>query len=282
MKNLFLKQSVFNFNAAIFAVVVTLMITACAVNPFTGKRTMALVGNDSLMASSATQYKQFLRENKVIKGTPEANMVANAGDRIKKAAEKWAASVGQSNFLKDYQWEFNLIESKEVNAWAMPGGKIVFYTGILPVTKTEAGIAVVMGHEIAHSLLNHGQQRMSAGLIQELGGAGLSVGLGLVGLSPTTQALAMTAYGVGSEIGGTLPFSRKHEFEADEYGLNLMAIAGYGPEEAVVFWERMSSLGGGAPPQFLSTHPSDANRIKNLQSLVPKAKQKAAEFGVKL
>jgi predicted Zn-dependent protease len=160
----------------------------------------------------------------------------------------------------------------------MPGGKIVVYTGILPVTQTEAGLAVVLGHEVCHALLNHGQQRMSAGVLQELGAAGLSIGTS--GLSPTTQSLAMAAYGVGTQLGATLPFSRGHESEADHYGLILMAIAGYNPDEAVPFWERMASMGGGGTPEFLSTHPSDSTRIRQLQGWTAEAKKKAAEFGV--
>jgi predicted Zn-dependent protease len=163
----------------------------------------------------------------------------------------------------------------------MPGGKIVFYTGILPVTQNEAGIAVVMGHEIAHALLNHGQQRMSAGLLQQLGAIGLSIGLGATGLSPETQGMFMAVYGIGSELGGTLPFSRHHENEADYLGLILMTIAGYNPEEAVFFWERMNALGGGASvPQFLSTHPSSDTRVRQLRGWVPEARRIANDIGI--
>jgi predicted Zn-dependent protease len=163
----------------------------------------------------------------------------------------------------------------------MPGGKIVVCTGILPITRTEEGLAVVLGHEIAHALLNHGQQRMSAGVLQELGAVGIALGGSMLGLSETTQSLAMTAYGIGSQLGGTLPFSRSHESEADHYGLILMAIAGYNPDAAVPFWERMAAMGGGGTPEFLSTHPSDTTRIRQLQGWTDGAKQKAAEFGVR-
>ena len=241
---------------------------------------MAFVGNSSLFPSSFAQYEQFITENNVVTGTPEADMVARVGARIADAAHKWLSAEGYAHYLDDYQWEYNLIQDDTVNAWCMPGGKIVFYTGILPVTQTEAGLAVVMGHEVSHALLNHGQQRMSAGLLQQLGAVGLSVGMGVAGLSQETQALAMTAYGVGTELGGTLPFSRAHESEADHYGLILMAIAGYDPEEAAPFWERMAALGGGGTPQFLSTHPSDTTRIRQLRGWTGEAKQKAAEFGV--
>jgi len=239
---------------------------------------MAFVNNSEIFPASFQAYEEFLKQNTVVTGTPEAAMLERVGNRLRQAAEKWLAAEGQSHYLDDYAWEYKLIQSNEINAWAMPGGKIAFYTGILPITKDEDGIAVVMGHEIAHVLLNHGQQRMSAGVIQELGAVGLSMGLGVLGLSPQTQQVAMLAYGVGSEVGGTLPFSRKHEYEADEYGLTLMAIAGYNVETAVAFWERMSSLGGSSTPQFLSTHPSDDARIKNLQKLIPQAKEKAAQI----
>jgi predicted Zn-dependent protease len=154
------------------------------------------------------------------------------------------------------------------------------YTGILPLTQTETGLAVVLGHEISHALLNHGQQRMSGNVLQQLGKVGLAVGLELAGVSSDAQALARLAYGIGSELGGTLPFSRSHESEADRYGIILMAIAGYTPDEAVPFWERMAANGGAGSPEFLSTHPSDKTRIKKLRGWVPDAKQKATEFGV--
>ena len=173
----------------------------------------------------------------------------------------------------------NLVESKELNAWCMPGGKIVFYTGILPVCKDDAGIAAVMGHEVAHALANHGQQRMSAGLLQQVGAVGTQVAVG--NKDPQTQALVMQAYGVGSQVGGMLPFSRSHESEADMIGLTLMAIAGYDPINAVKVWERMAALSNGkSQPEILSTHPSNQTRINELTALLPKAKAEAAKFGV--
>ena len=242
---------------------------------------MAFVGNSSLFPSSFAQYEQFLNENTVISGTKEAEMVTRVGQKLANAAQKWLESEGNAHYLDDYEWEYNLVADDTINAWCMPGGKIVIYTGILPVTKTEAGLAVVMGHEISHALLNHGQQRMSADLLQQIGAVGVQMGLGLTGLSQETQSMAMTAYGVGTQLGGTLPFSRKHESESDHYGLMLMAIAGYNPEEAAPFWERMAALGGGGGPEFLSTHPSDTTRINNIKGWVPEAKQKAASFGVR-
>jgi predicted Zn-dependent protease len=258
--------------------VLALAAIACATNPYTGKSTMALVNNDSLLASSFSQYRQFLNESTVVAGTAEAAMVDRVGNRIRQAAEKWAASSGQSSYLDKYQWEYHLVRSNEVNAWCMPGGKIVVYTGILPVTKDEEGLAVVLGHEVAHALLNHGQQRASAGVLQQAGAVG--VGVLTSGQSQAAQELAQAAYGTGSTVMGTLPFSRSHENEADNIGLILMTIAGYNPDLSVAFWERMAALGGGGTPQFLSTHPSDETRISNLRKWIPEAKQKAGTVGI--
>ncbi|SHJ80478.1 M48 family metallopeptidase [Flavobacterium haoranii] len=262
----------------IFIGLVFVLIVSCAKNPFTGKSTMAFVPNSQIFPSSFQQYNQFLSENKVIKGTADAKRITTIGMKIKTAAERYLSANGNVGYLDGYEWEYNLVESKELNAWCMPGGKIVFYTGILPICKDDAGIAAVMGHEVAHALANHGQQRMSAGLLQQLGAVGTQIAIG--NKSPETQAMIMQAYGVGSNIGGMLPFSRSHESEADMIGLTLMAIAGYNPENAVALWERMSALGGQAPPEILSTHPSNATRIKELTALVPGAKKEAAKFGV--
>ena len=253
-----------------YCVVLVILISSCATNPLTGKSTMAFVGNDSLFPTSFQQYEEFLGENKVITGTPDALMVERMGAAIKGAAEKWFASEGKLDALNGYQWEYHLVDSPEVNAWCMPGGKIVVYSGILPVTQTPDALATVMGHEVAHALLNHGQQRMSADLLQNLGGVGVQV-------LTNNSELWTTAYGVGTTVGATLPFSRSHETEADEYGLYLMAIAGYNPDAAVTFWERMSAAGG-STPEFLSTHPSDSTRINNIKKWIPKAREKAAEL----
>jgi len=238
---------------------------------------MALVGNNELFATSFQQYNQFISQNKVITGTDDANMVERVGGNIRMAAEKWLASEGNSKYLKDYKWEYHLVDSKEINAWCMPGGKIVIYTGILPLTQTEDGLATVMGHEVAHALLNHGQQRVSAGLLQQIGMVGVAIASAASGLSKDSQELLLAAYGIGTTLGGTLPFSRKHESEADHYGLLLMAIAGYDPDASVPFWQRMAAKGGKIP-EFLSTHPSDKTRIKQLREWIPEAKKKAKQI----
>ncbi len=267
-----MKKIVLGFGVLIF-------IISCAKNPFTGKNTLALVSNSQILPSAFQQYNQFLSENKVITGTADAKRVETIGTKIKVAAEKWLNANGQAGYLNDYKWEYKLIENKDVNAWCMPGGKIVFYTGILPICKDDAGMATVMGHEVSHALANHGQQRMSAGLLQQVGGAGVAVATG--NQDPKTQQLAMTAYGLTTQFGGMLPFSRNHESEADMIGLTLMAIAGYNPDQAVLFWGRMTANSGGkAPPEFMSTHPSDETRIANLKALIPQAKAEAAKFGV--
>ena len=190
--------------------------------------------------------------------------------KIKSAVEKYMADNNLSDQLKGFNWEFNTVESDQVNAFCMPGGKVVFYTGILPICKDDAGVAVVMGHEVAHAIAKHGNERMSQGLIQQFGGVALSVAI--ADKPAETQQLFQTAYAVGSQVGVMLPFSRLQESEADDLGLIFMAMAGYDPHEAPKFWERMSAnSGGSAPPEFMSTHPSHETRIKKLNAAIPKA-----------
>ena len=256
-----------------------ILVFSCATNPFTGKKVLNFVPNSQLFPMAFQQYGTFLKENKVITGTSDAKTVETVGIKIKNAAERWLKAHGQGDYLNGYEWEYKLVESKDVNAWCMPGGKIVVYSGILPITKDEAGLATVMGHEVSHALANHGAQRMSAAQLQQLGAVGVAVATS--GKTAETQAILQQAYGLGSQVGVMLPFSRGHESEADKIGLTLMAIAGYNPDQAVLFWERMSAKAGGqAPPEFLSTHPSDATRIANIRSLIPEAKAEAAKFGV--
>lgn len=255
------------------------ILFSCSTNPFTGKSSLNFVSNSQLFPSSFQQYGTFLKENKVITGTADAQRVENVGMKIKAAAERWLKANGHSEHLNGYQWEYKLIENKEVNAWCMPGGKIVVYSGILPVTKDDAGLATVMGHEVAHALANHGAQRMSAEQLQQLGSVGVAVATG--SKSAEQQQMWQEYYGLGSQVGVMLPFSRSHESEADKIGLTLMAIAGYNPETAILFWERMSaSSSGNKPPEFMSTHPADATRIANLKRLIPEAKAEALKFGV--
>jgi len=255
------------------------ILNSCAKNPFTGKNTLNFVPNSELFATSFQQYGSFLKDNKVVVGTTDAKRVEAVGMKIKVAAEKYLNANGFKDYLKDYSWEYKLVESKEVNAWCLPGGKIVFYSAILPICKDDAGMATVMGHEVAHALANHGAQRMSAGILQQAG-AGV-VGIAIDSKSNQEKQIWLSAYGGITQYGAMLPFSRSHESEGDKIGLILMAIAGYDPTTAVAFWERMSANSGGKKqPEFLSTHPSDANRIAKLRSLISEAKIEAAKFGV--
>lgn len=255
------------------------LMFSCATNPLTGKKTLNFVSNSQLFPSAFQQYGDFLKKNKVISGTTDAKLVENVGLKIKNAAQKYFTYMGQPEYLKDYRWEYKLVDDKAINAWCMPGGKIVIYTGILPITKNDAGLATVMGHEVSHALADHGAQRMSAAQVQQIGGVVLAVATG--NKSAEDQQLWQQYYGVGTQLGVMLPFSRSHETEADKTGLILMTIAGYNPDEAVTFWSRMSaSSGGQKPPEILSTHPSDATRIANLKALIPEARTIASKVGI--
>lgn len=270
-----MRKSLLGVSAMLFV-----LISACTTNPFTGKKNLNFVSNAEIFPAAFQQYNQFLSENKVVRSTTAAQSVVNVGQKIRAAAETYLNANGYKGYLDGYAWEYNLVEDPSVNAWCMPGGKIVVYTGILPITKNDAGLATVMGHEVAHALVNHGAQRMSAAQLQQLGAVGVAVAAG--GRSEGTQQILAQAYGLGTEFGVMLPFSRNHELEADEIGLTLMAIAGYNPDESIAFWQRMQSAStGGAPPEFMSTHPSGATRINNLKNLIPKAKAEAAKYGKK-
>ena len=250
---------------------------SCATNPFTGKKTMALVSNESLFPSAFQQYNQFLTENKVLTGTKDSEMIKRVGERIAIASERWLNANGYQGYLNDYKWEYNLVDDKTVNAWCMPGGKIVFYTGILEVAQNETAVAVIMGHEVAHALANHGQQRMSAAYVQQ----GIALAGNIAIQDEQTRNIFNQSYGIGSAVLGMLPFSRAHETEADKIGLILTALAGYNPDEGAELWKRMAAKSGGqAPPEFLSTHPANETRIRELQQLAPKAKEEAAKFGI--
>ena len=253
------------------------LVVACKTSPFTGKKTLNFVSNDELFPMAFQQYDSFLSEHNVESSTADAQMVKRVGGKIAKAAERYMTALGYPGYLKDYRWEYNLVKDDQANAFCMPGGKIVVYTGILPITQDEAGLAMVMGHELAHALANHGAQRMSADQVQQITGAVGSVALG----DSKAGQLFSQYYGVGSNVAVMLPFSRSQESQADEIGTIIAAIAGYNPEEAPELWKRMQSNSGGQEPmEILSTHPSSASRIQALTALVPKAKEEAAKFGV--
>lgn len=264
----------------VLVLVAGMALTGCKKVPITGRKQVKLLPSSTLNSMALTSYKEFLTKNTVSNHDANTKMVQEVGKDIQMAVTAYFKQEGQMKLLEGYNWEFNLVEDNAVNAWCMPGGKVVVYSGLLPVAKNRDGLAVVMGHEIAHAIANHGNERMSQGMVQQMGGLALQVA---VSQKPQqTQALFMNAYGVGSQVGAVLPFSRLHESEADRMGLIFMAMAGYNPEEAAPFWGRMAaSAKGQAPPEFLSTHPSNATRIKKLQEAMPEAKAYGSRYGIK-
>lgn len=245
---------------------------ACSTNPVTNRKQLKLVSEQELQSMATQQYQQFLSENRVVSPSADrdAEMVRRVGQRVANAITKFYRDNNLGNVLDGYQWQFNLVNNNDANAWCMPGGKVVVYTGLLPITQNEAALAMVMGHEIAHAVLQHGNERMSQGLVQQLGGVALAVALS--SQPAETQNLFLNAYGVGSQVGVLLPFSRKQELESDRYGMIWGAMAGYNPREAINLWKRMEQQANGqAPPEFLSTHPSSGNRIAQLEKHLPEA-----------
>lgn len=247
---------------------------ACSTNPVTGRQQFKLVSEQELQSMAVQQYRQFLSTNRVVSPSADrdAEMVRRVGQRLANSITQYYKSQKLGEVLDGYKWEFNLVNDKAANAWAMPGGKIVVYTGLLPITQNEAALANVLGHEISHAIFQHGNERVSQGLAQQLGGAALSVAV--ANQPAATQNLFLSAYGIGSTVGLILPFSRKHELEADRYGMRWAAMAGYNPAEAIALWQRMAkNSNGGAPPEFLSTHPSEGSRIEQLQRYLPEARK---------
>jgi predicted Zn-dependent protease len=257
----------------IFAIaVISLTVIACSQNAITGRNQLSLYNEADLQNMAEQQYRQFLSENKVVSTSvnKDAEMVRRVGTRLTNAINAYYSKQGLTKELEGYKWEYNLVDSKEVNAWCMPGGKIVVYTGLLPMTRNEAALAVVIGHEITHALAHHGNERMSQASVQQLGGVALSAAV--ANKSPEAQNLLLNAYGIGTTVGGLLPFSRKQELEADRHGLIFTAMAGYNPQEAIPLWERMQAAANGqSPPEILSTHPSESTRIAKLKELMPEA-----------
>lgn len=248
------------------------IVIACSRNAVTGRKQLKLLPESELQTMASTEYTQFLSKNKIVSASSnrDAEMVRRVGQRITKAVEDYYNSIGKSGILTGYKWEYNLIEDKAVNAWCMPGGKIVVYTGLLPISQNEAALAIVMGHEVSHAIFQHGNERISQQLGAQLVGAGLQVAV--ANKPAETQNAFMLAYGIGAQTGVLLPFSRKHELEADRYGLWWAAMAGYNPQEAIPLWQRMEKAGDGAkPPEFLSTHPSEGRRIDQLNKYMDEA-----------
>lgn len=249
---------------------VFLMLMACAEVPITQRQSLSLLPESQLATMSLQEYDKVLKDSKLSSNQQQVKMVRRVGLKIAKSAEAFLAEAGMQSEIKNLNWEFNLIkDDKLANAWVMPGGKAAVYTGILKYTRDETGLAVVLGHEVAHAIARHGNERMSQGLLAQMGGVALSVALSQN--SAATQNLFMQAYGAGATVGLLLPYSRLHESEADRIGLTLMARAGYDPREAVPFWQRMNEQGGRRPPEFLSTHPTPESRIANIKKYIPEA-----------
>jgi len=248
----------------------TLMVWGCSKVPLTGRRQIKLLPESTLIQASSLSYQQVLDTANLVRTGAQAEMIKRVGSRISTAVEEYMETEGLEGRLKNFRWEFNLIQDDNVNAWCMSGGKVAFYTGILPICQDETGVAVVMGHEIAHAIARHGNERVS----QSLALQGLATGTDLLLLinekPDAARQLVNMAYGVGGQL-GMLTYSRKHESEADEMGLIFMALAGYNPSEAPVFWDRMGKIGGERPPLMLSTHPHPDKRHEDLRKQLPKA-----------
>jgi predicted Zn-dependent protease len=246
-------------------------LAGCSTNAVTGRKQLTLFPESTLQQQALTEYQSFLSQNKVVASSAnkDAEMVKRVGQRIARAITTYYSQKGLSAELNGYKWEFNLVDNKEVNAWCMPGGKVVVYTGLLNYTQNEAALAVVMGHEITHAVAHHGNERMSQGAIAQ--------GLEIVGNlatanNPKYNSLFTSVFAPTAQIAFLLPNSRNQEYEADHFGLNFAAMAGYNPREAIPFWQRMSAAANGQkPPEFLSTHPADENRIAKLEALMPEA-----------
>ena len=251
-------------------ILLTVVFIGCKSNAVTGRRQLSLLPESQLQSMALAEYKTFLSQNKVVATTAnkDAEMVRRVGSRIANAITDYYTRQGKGDILSGYNWEFNLVDSKDVNAWCMPGGKVVVYTGLLPVTQNEAALSIVLGHEIAHAIANHGNERMSQGLITQ--GIGVAGDILTTGNSKVNN-IFNTVYGPGSQIGFALPNSRKQELEADHFGLIFAAMAGYNPREAIPFWQRMAQAGGQKPPEFLATHPADERRIAELQGYMDEA-----------
>jgi predicted Zn-dependent protease len=254
---------------------VFIFLLSCSTVPITGRKRINVVSDNEILPASFAQYEGFLKENKVSSNVKQTNEIQAVGMNISKAVDRFMRANGMESEADSYRWEFNLIDDPTVNAWCMPGGKVVFYTGILPICANTDGIAAVMGHEVAHAFAKHGQERMTTAYGQQLGG--LAVALGTSGQDSEAQLLWNTVYGVGSQV-GMLAYSRTHETEADKLGMVFMIMAGYNPEEAIQVWVRMSQNGGSSQPEFLSTHPSNESRIQDLTAYLPTAIAHAKKY----
>lgn len=260
----------------VFLLFTCFLLQSCSTVPITGRKRVNFVSDAQVLPTSFQQYDAFIKENKLSEDKNKTDELNQIGKNIAAAVDLFMRSNNMTKEADTYKWEFNLVEDENLNAWCMPGGKVVFYTGILPVAKNRDGIAAIMGHEIAHAFAKHGQERMSSSQLQQLGG--IAVSYGAKDKKEREQQIWNMAYGLGSKV-GMLKFSRRHETEADKLGMVFMIMAGYNPEEAVQVWIRMSKLGKSKTPEFLSTHPSNQRRIETLKAFLPEAKRLAKKYG---
>ena len=280
MKKRKLSSKVFKMMSSksfIALILISLMIYSCSTVPISGRKRVNFVSDAQILPTSFAQYTGFLAQHNLSKDAAKTQEIKDVGSRISKAVDRYMRANGMESEANSYRWEFNLVEDKTVNAWCMPGGKVVFYTGILPIAKNTDGIAAIMGHEIAHAFAKHGQERMSQSTIAQGASLAAMLASGAVSKDPAKQQMFLQAFGVGTQL-GMLKFSRTHETEADRLGLVFMLMAGYHGEEAAEVWVRMSQRGGQAPPEFLSTHPSNQSRIADLKAFLPKAKVYAKKY----
>lgn len=245
------------------------LVISCSSVPLTGRSQLLLVSEQSMQQLGSSQYREVIAQGPLSSDAARTAELREVGRRISQAVETYVRQIGQPELTAGFEWEFNLIESDQVNAWCLPGGKVAFYTGILPICQGADGIAVVMGHEVAHALARHGSERASQALVQQAGA--LTLEAFLIGQSAESSDLYRIAYGLGTQYGAMLPFSRAHESEADRMGLIFMAMAGYDPREAPLFWKRMSENSGAKPPEWASTHPSDQKRVADLERYLAEA-----------
>jgi predicted Zn-dependent protease len=270
--SIYIKNKAMKNSSFLFILIVAGIVAGCSVVPLTGRKQLSLIPESEMISMSLTSYTDFIKVNPVSADKINTNIVKEVGSDISVAVIKYFTDNNMLSRLDGYKWEFNLVKNDSTpNAWCMPGGKVVVYSGILPYTKDKNGLAVVLSHEIAHAVARHGNERMSQELLIQFGGIALSEAIKQK--PEQTKSIFNTAYGIGSQVGVLLPYSREHELEADKLGLIFMAMAGYDPQTAVAFWERMSTMGGAKPPEFMSTHPSDARRIAQIKSAMPEVMQ---------
>lgn len=253
-----------------------LLLTGCSSVPLTGRKQVLLVSDQEVLSASLTQYSDYMKGAKKSSNTAQTQMVVRVGKKIASATEAYLKANGMSSEIKNFAWEFNLVQDSQVNAFCMPGGKIVVYEGLMKLVSSDDELAVVVGHEVAHAVAKHSNERMSQQVMAQYGAAIL--GAATQNKSQAIQTAASAVYGIGAQYGVMLPFSRKHELEADYMGLVFMTMAGYNPDVAVGFWQKMSAGSGGKTPEFMSTHPSDATRIADIQKALPEIK---AKYGAK-